>query len=73
MEAWLEEMTAIYDKNILPQLYHMATDKPFCFRYIKVNAKDKKKKNVFFFDSLQNMLVPKTITNDEELNSFGTI
>jgi hypothetical protein len=31
MEAWLEEMTAIYDKKILLQLYHRATDKPFGF------------------------------------------
>jgi hypothetical protein len=38
MEAWLEEMSAIYDKNVLIQLYHQATDRPFGFLYIKVNA-----------------------------------
>ena len=50
MEAWLEEMSAIYDKKVLIQLYHMATDKPFGFLYIKVNSKEEKD---MFYDSLQ--------------------
>ena len=56
MESWLEEMSAIYDKNVLMQLYRIATDKPHGFLYIKVNAKDKKD---MFYDSLQTKLVPK--------------
>ena len=56
MESWLEEMSAIYDKNVLIQLYRIATDKPHGFLYIKVNAKDK---HDMFYDSLQNKLVPK--------------
>ena len=55
MEVWLEEMSAIYDKNVLMQLYRIATDKPHGFLYIKVNAKDKKD---MFYDSLQTKLVP---------------
>ena len=56
MEAWLEEMSAIYDKKVLIQLYHMATDKPYGFLYIKVNAK---KREDMFYDTLQTKLVPK--------------
>jgi hypothetical protein len=55
MEAWLEEMSAIYDKDVLIQLYHQATDKPFGFLYIKVNAK---KREDMFYDSLQSKLIP---------------
>ena len=64
MEAWLDEMSAIYDKEVLIQLYHQATDKPYGFLYIKVNAKDKKDT---VYDSLQNKLAPTTIANDAEL------
>ena len=56
MEAWLEEMSAIYDKKVLIQLYHMATHKPYGFLDIKVNAK---KREDMFYDSLQTKLVPK--------------
>lgn len=56
MESWLEEMSAIYDKNVLLQLYRISTDKPHGFLYIKVNAKDK---HDMFYDSLQSKLVPK--------------
>ena len=42
MEAWLEEMSAVYDKQTLITLYHIATNKPYGFLYIKVNAKDKR-------------------------------
>ena len=59
MESWLEEMSAIYDKNVLMQLYRIATDKPHGFLYIKVTAKDKKD---MFYDSLQTKLVPKEAT-----------
>jgi hypothetical protein len=55
MEAWLEEMSAIYSKDVLIQLYHQATDKPFGFLYIKVNAK---KREDMFYDSLQSKLIP---------------
>jgi len=56
MEAWLDEMAAIYDKDVLLQLYHLCTDKPYGFLYIKVNAK---KREDMFYDSLQSKLMPK--------------
>jgi hypothetical protein len=65
MEAWLEEMAAIYDKKTLVQLYSMATDKPFGFLYIKVNAKAKED---MFYDSLQRRLIPRIQVDDELKN-----
>jgi hypothetical protein len=62
MEAWLEEMAAIYDKKTLLQLYHMATDKPYGFLYIKVNAK---KKEDMFYDSMASKLIPKAVGSEE--------
>ena len=61
IEAWLEEMSALCDKDTLIQLYRMSTDKPFGFLYINAVAKDKKD---MFFDSMQTRLVPKA-THDE--------
>ena len=54
MQTW--RLGDIYDKKVLIQLYHMATDKPYGFLYIKVNAK---KREDMFYDSLQTKLVPK--------------
>ena len=56
MEAWLEEMSGLYDKTVLLKLYHIATDKPHGFLYIKVNAKDKKD---MFYSSFEHKLIPK--------------
>ena len=59
MEAWLEEMSAVYDKNTLIRLYQIATGKPHGFLYIKVNAQDKKD---MFYASLDQKLVPKDVS-----------
>ena len=53
MEAWLEEMSAIYRKDVLIQSYHQATDKPFGSLNITVNARED-----MFYDSLQSKLIP---------------
>jgi hypothetical protein len=68
MEAWLEEMAAIYDKKTLVSLYTAATDKPFGFLYIKVNAKQKED---MFYDSLQKRLIPRQQPQDEIKNIFN--
>ena len=56
MEAWLEEMSAIYDKDTLLKLYRLATDKPHGLLYIKVNATDKEE---MFYSSFEHTLIPK--------------
>ena len=57
MQSWLEELEAIYDKETLLKLYRIATDKPYGFLYIKVNAKDKKD---MFYSSFEKKLIPKS-------------
>jgi hypothetical protein len=64
MEAWLDEMSAIYDKDTLIDLYKTATDVPYGFLYIKTTAKDK---NDMFFASLANRLVPKEEMDVKEI------
>ena len=56
MEAWLEEMSALCDKDTLIKLYRICTDKPFGFLYITAVAKSKKD---MFYDSMQPKLVVK--------------
>jgi hypothetical protein len=56
MEAWLEEMAALCDKDTLTKLYRICTDKPFGFLYINAVAKTKKD---MFYDSMQTKLVVK--------------
>jgi hypothetical protein len=55
MEAWLDEMSAIYDKDTLIDLYKTANDVPYGSLYIKTTAKDK---NDMFFASLHDKLIP---------------
>jgi Poxvirus A32 protein len=56
MEAWLEEMSALCDKDTLVKLYRISTDKPFGFLYINAVAKSKQD---MFYDSMQKKLVVK--------------
>jgi len=65
MEAWLDEMSAIYDKDTLIALYKAATDKPHGFLYIKVNAIDKKD---MFYANLDSRLIPREITKNKTSN-----
>ena len=64
MQAWLEEMEAIYDKDTLLELYKTATDVPYGFLYIKTNAKSKED---MFFASLQQKLVPREVSDAKEI------
>ena len=56
MEAWLEEMSALCDKDTLIKLYQICTNKPFGFLYINAVAKTKED---MFYDSMQKKLVVK--------------
>ena len=40
---FIEEVSAIVDKQTLLQIYNIATEQPFSFLYCKLNAKDKNK------------------------------
>ena len=53
--AWIEELSAVYDKNTLLEMYRKCTDKPFGFLYINLMAKTKE---TMFYDSMVNVLLP---------------
>ena len=46
LETLVEELSALYDRKTLHQLYNIATDEPHSFLYINLMAKDKK--DMFF-------------------------
>ena len=41
LQAFLDEVSAIADKNSILEMYSMATDEPFCFLTVKLTAKNK--------------------------------
>ena len=43
LEYVIEEMSAIYDKKTLLQMYHEAVSEPYAFLYINLRMKDKRK------------------------------
>ena len=43
LEAWIEELTAVYEKKTLHQVYTLATEAAHSFLYIKLVQKDKTK------------------------------
>lgn len=50
LEAIIEEMSAIYDKKTLLQMYHEAISEPYSFLYINLMQKDKSKMFMQRFD-----------------------
>jgi len=57
LEGWIEELSAVYDKKTLHQLYRLATDAPHGFLYIDLMQKDKTK---MFTMNFQSRLIPRT-------------
>jgi hypothetical protein len=55
LEAIIEEMSAIYDKKTLLQMYHEAISEPYSFLYINLMQKDKSK---MFMQRFEQYLVP---------------
>ena len=54
LESLIEELSALYDKKTLLQLYNIATDEPHSFLYINLVAKNKQE---MFFMNFDRMLV----------------
>ena len=42
LDGVIEEVSAIHDTKTLLQIYRLATEEPYSFLYIKLNAKNKK-------------------------------
>ena len=43
LESIVEELSAVYDKKTLLQIYHEAIDEPYSFLYVNLMQKDKRK------------------------------
>ena len=41
LEAWVEELSAVYDRKTIHQLYRIATDAPHSFLYINLMSRNK--------------------------------
>jgi len=54
LETFIEEVSAVYDKKTLLELYKAATDEPFSFLYVKLTAKNK---DEMFFKRFDHKLV----------------
>ena len=59
LDGWVEELSAVYDKKTLFQLYKIATDRPYGFLYVNLTARDKED---MFYLSLDKKLVPKDLS-----------
>ena len=55
LESLLEEVSAVYDKKTLMQMYRLATDEPYSFWYILLTAK---KREDMFYMNFDKKLVP---------------
>jgi hypothetical protein len=42
LESFIEEVSAIYPKKTILEIYNMATDEPYSFLYVNLRAKAKK-------------------------------
>ena len=54
LEAWIEEISGVYDRKTLHQLYTLATDKPHIVLYINLMARDKT--NMFYANFSQRLI-----------------
>ena len=54
LEGIIEELSAIYDKNTLLQIYHEAIGEEYSFLYVNLMQRDKRK---MFMQSFTNYLV----------------
>ena len=43
LEAMIEELSAVYDKKTLLQMYHEAVSEEYSFLYVNLMARDKRK------------------------------
>ena len=50
METFIEEVSALYDKKTLLELYNTATSEPYSFLYVNLRAKHKEEMFYVNFD-----------------------
>ena len=50
LEALVEELSAVYDKKTLLEIYHQAVAEPYSFLYVNLMSKDRTKMFMERFD-----------------------
>ena len=55
LESIVEELSAIYDKKTLLQIYHEAVSEEYSFLYVNLMSKDKRK---MFMERFERYLIP---------------
>ena len=68
LESLLEEVSAVYDKKTLLQMYNMATDEPYSFWYILLTAK---RREDMFFVRFEKRMIPNLGTNKDDGRTSG--
>ena len=56
LEAFLDELSAVYNKKTLLQLYKKATDEPYGFLYVDLTARDRQD---MFYLCFHSKMIPK--------------
>ena len=51
LETFIEEVSAVYDKKTLMEMYNLATEEPYSFMYVSLVAK--KKEDMFLSGSIK--------------------
>ena len=69
LESLLEEVSAVYDKKTLMQMYHLATDEPYSFWYILLTAK---RREDMFFMRFEKRLIPNASANLADTSKDGS-
>ena len=54
LESIVEELSAIYDKKTLLQIYHEAASEEYSFLYVNTMSKDKRKMSMTRFNHYSN-------------------
>ena len=67
LECLLEEVSAVYDKKTLMQMYHLATDDPYSFWYLLLTSK---RREDMFFMRFEKRLIP-NLGNSKDGPSSG--
>ena len=56
LDAWIEELSAVYDKKTLHQLYNRATEAPHSVLYINLMSRNKED---MFYNQFKQKLIPR--------------
>ena len=69
LESLIEEISAVYDKKTLMQMYRLSTDEPYSFWYILLTAK---RREDMFFQRFENRLIPNVVEDKDGPTSRGS-